>query len=151
MGYEVKLIVGEQCHTTDKLKRSENGEIEGESVYYPYERDENGEFIKTGIKHTYFMICAEIDLCKIGECNLSKALKVNHDKNHEWYWYDGNIETSSDCYGDKPEPISIHDCITALELDSEGSDYRRFKWALGMLKAIRDNDGHEMQVIWYGH
>lgn len=151
MGYEVKLIIGYEGTTGDKFSRSSVPEVDGNSLYYPYLKDENNDFIKTGIKETYFMVCATIDMCKIGNSHLYKALKVNHDKTHEWYWYDGDKDVRDDCYGDKPLPATIDECIVALRMDVQNDDYRRFKWALSLLESMKKNEGGDLKVLWYGH
>lgn len=150
MGYEVKILIGLPGMVSKKIERSTVGEIDGDSVYYPYVKDGNGVLVKTDVDETYFMIAAEIDLCKVGDSNLFKALEVNKDKKREYYWYgmDGNVRISDDRYGDKPELASLEDCIEALKKDVAESDYRRFKWALALLESMK---GSEMKVLWFGH
>jgi len=151
MGYEVKIMIGEVGMSANKMLREDKLKIESDGeAWYPYVRDEDDNFIKTDMIETYFMITAEIDLCKVGGSNLFKALKQNKDKLREYYWYgyDGNMRISEDRYGEKAELATIEDCIIALKKDVKESDYRRFKWALALLESMKDS---EMKVLWFGH
>lgn len=150
MGYEIKIMIGEVGHPSNKILRESELKIEDGEAWYPYVRDENNNFVKTDIIESYFMIAAEIDLCKIGDSHLCKALKLNNDKLREYYWYgyDGNMRISDDRYEDKPELATIEDCITALKKDIKESDYRRFQWALALLESMKDSN---MKVLWFGH
>ena len=154
MGYETRLIVGKACHTSDELKTG-GLIVDGseEYAYRPYLKDNEGELIKTGRKETYFMVYAVIELCKCGhESAISKIDFKNTDESHYWYWYgiDGNTQIVEDCYGEKSKPIPIKTVIDALEADVTNDDYRRFKWALGSLLAMKD-DPEEIEVLFYGH
>ena len=40
--------------------------------------------------------------------------------------------------------------ITALEKDAANDDYRRFKWALALLKSMKD-DPENIKVMLFGH
>lgn len=154
MGYEVKLLIGEVGTSGHKFKRSEQFEIDGDSIYYPYIKDENGDLVKTGVKETYFMVAAQIDLCKPGyNSNILAALRKNEDPSHEYYYYgsDGNTRIVEDCYGDKSDIHSIDEIISALKKDIESDSYRRFKWALSLLESMKNNDGGDFKVMWYGH
>ncbi|CAH9013223.1 hypothetical protein VP199E371_P0082 [Vibrio phage 199E37-1] len=154
MGYEIKLIIGEVGTSGDKYKRSDVGEVDGNSVYYPYLKDSLGNLIKTKVKETYFMVAAQVDLCKPGyNSSILNALRKNEDPNHEYYYYgyDGNTRVTEDCYGDKSDIHSIDEIINALRKDVEDSDYRRFKWALSLLESIKENGGSELKVMWYGY
>lgn len=64
---------------------------------------------------------------------------------------DGTITT--DCYGDHLGVIPIDEFIAALEEDYKEQKYRRFKWAINLLKTIKSTyDGdREVNVITYGH
>jgi len=151
MGYEVKIMIGEIGTSASKLLREKNPKVESDGeIWYPHAKDENGDFIKTGKNETYFMIAAEIDMCKIGSSHLFKALNKNTSDVSEYYWYgyDGNMRISEDRYGDKAEVATIEDCITALKKDVKESDYRRFEWALALLESMKDS---EMKVLWFGH
>lgn len=154
MGYEVKLLVGQACGREKKAKRSSHPEIDGDSIYYPYLKDLDGNFVYDGSYETYFMVTAHIDLCKPGyESSILAALRKNEDPNHEYYYYgsDGSTRISEDCYGDKSDIHSLGEIIEALKKDVLNDDYRRFKWALSLLESIRDNEGDDMKVMWYGH
>ncbi len=67
---------------------------------------------------------------------------------------DGTITT--DCYGDFLSVIPIDEFITALEEELRVNEpYRRFQWALVLLKSIRDtwDEGHkeDLAVVTFGH
>ncbi len=69
---------------------------------------------------------------------------------------DGQITT--DCYGDFLGVMDIDDFIFALEEDLKSDEkYRRFEWALALLKAIkaswvgREAEICKLKVITYGH
>lgn len=154
MGYETRLIIGKSSSLTgDEV---EYGEliIEDGEAYRPMLKDEKGEFIKTGRKEIWFQVIAEIDLCKCGyNSEIHKIDRVNKDESHIWYWFgsgDGDTRVTEDCYGDKPKPVPIKDVVAALEIDAEKDDYRRFKWALALLKSMQD-DPEGLTVLLYGH
>lgn len=124
MGYETKLIIGETS---------------------PY-ADKNGK--------QYFSVCGMIDLCKCGsDSEVSKIDWKNKTGRPVvyWYGYDGNKRVTKDWYDDMPRPVPILDVIRALEEDVQRDDYRRFRWALGMLRAMRENNGSDLQVLFFGH
>lgn len=152
MGYETRLIIGRAGTPSDEIKTGELTISDGEA-YRPYLKDEFGRYIKTGRTEVYFMEYASIDLCKCGyDSEISKIDWKNTDKNIFWYYYgsDGNTPIIEDCYGGKSEPVPIKDVIAALEKDVESSEYRRFKWALALLKSM-DDDSEELTVMFYGH
>jgi hypothetical protein len=65
---------------------------------------------------------------------------------------DGSITT--DCYGDYLGVIPIDEFIEALEQELQIEKYRRFEWALVLLKSIRDSwEGRNdrLKVITYGY
>ncbi len=150
MGYETTLLIGRECTTSDEIKRGPLVTEEGEA-YRPYLKDEDGAFIKTGAKETYFMIYAEIDLCKCGYTSeISKIDKENTDKGHHWIWASGGDERSEDLYGEKPKPVSFKAVIDALEKDYQDGEYRRFKWALALLNSMQD-ESEELSILMFGH
>jgi hypothetical protein len=106
---------------------------------------------------TFFMLYATIDMCKMGDSALFNLPWLNKTPEKErWYWYpptgDGNtVAAYEDRYGDIPQPIPIADVIAALEKDIETSEYRRFKWALDMLKALDDGKQIGLSVLMWGH
>lgn len=150
MGYETKLVIGEEGFTSDEIKRGELVIEDGEA-YRQYIKDEYDNFVRTGKKETYFSVIATIDLCKCGyDSAISEIDFKNNDESHFWYYYDGNEKTVNDCYGDKSKPVSIGEVVKALEKDVKNSDYRRFKWALDMLKSMESSDP-SLKVMFYGH
>jgi len=40
--------------------------------------------------------------------------------------------------------------VEALKKDAKDDDYRRFKWALALLEAMKD-DSERLSVLLYGH
>ncbi len=152
MGYEIKLIIGCKGSAGKKIERGNIGEIDCGLLHYPLLRNEDGSFKYTDIVETYFMIYAEIDLCKLGrDSHIGKILTENKSDKEEFYYFgsDGNTKITEDIYGSKPNEISVAKCIEALRLDVKDSDYRRFKWALALLESMKDEN--EISVIWYGH
>jgi hypothetical protein len=154
MGYETRLIIGRSCHTSDEIERGDLVIEDGETCR-PWLKDGKGEFIKTGRKATYFMVYAEIDLCKCGYLSeINKLDRINKDESHFWEWYgsgDGNKEITEDAYGEKPKPLPLSVVVDALEKDAKDNDYRRFKWALGLLKSMQDDAEENLSVLLYGH
>lgn len=151
MGYEIKLFVGKSGYSSREAKQSKDLMLVDGEVYYPYENDENGFLVYTGRTEIYFQVYGMVDLCCPG--NDSELLKLDW-KNKEaksvcWFFYhtDGNLEVRKDRYGDIAKPVPVADVIAALEKDYEAEEYRRFKWALGFLKAV-DPDS---EVMLYGH
>jgi len=82
------------------------------------------------------------------EARTEKANYLNKLSNHV---EDGTITT--DCYGDFLSAIPIDEFIEALEAELKRDDYRRFRWALVLLKSIKESwDFPErLRVITYGH
>lgn len=62
---------------------------------------------------------------------------------------DGTIIT--DKYGAYLGVIEIDDMIAAMEEDQKVEIYRRFTWALALLKSIKDNFDGELKIVTYGH
>ena len=153
MGYETKLYIGKSRFTSEETKKGELT-IENGECYRPYLKNKNGGFINTGRTETYFSVYAMIDLCKCGsESAIHKLNRQNEDKKHFWYFYgeDGNKPISEDRYGDSLKPVPIGDVIAAIECDMiENSEYRRFKWALGLLNTMKD-DNENLEILVYGH
>ncbi len=135
MGYETELVIG-RAHT-------------------PFPRETK----------SWFRVDATIDLRNCGSCHLlCLDWKRTQEDIAEYYWYaptgDGSTEISIDPYDTQSKAIPIKLVIEALEKDFEkskadyetGKGYRRFRWALGLLKAmIEDDGGEELSVIIFGH
>jgi hypothetical protein len=152
MGYETQLIIGSAGHTSDEIKKGDLIIEDGES-YHPYLKDEDGNFIYTGRKETWFQIMATIDLSKCGSGSAIHDIdRVNKDESHGWYWYesDGNTRTTEDKYGDQLKPVQLQVVIDALKKDIEKDDYRRFKWALALLESMVD-DRENLTCLIFGH
>ena len=150
MGYETKLIIGQSGHTDKECARGDLIIEDGEA-YRPYLKDENGRLIETGTDETYFSVYAIIDLCKCGsDSEISKIDCWNKDDSRFWYWYDGGEKRVEDHYGDKPKPVPIKTVIAALEKDLKNDDYRRFKWALSLLRGMAD-EKESITVLFFGH
>ena len=164
MGYEIKLLIGHATKPSPEFKDSKVGQIDGEGenayVYYPALKDKKGNFIPTGRKESTFLICAEVDMCKMGMGPFSTLVEKskNKDKKLVYRWFEGgNTTLTEDCYGDKFKPVPIKLVIEALEAEQkkealEGDyRYRRTAWALALLKSISETSGEEFTVLFYGH
>ena len=164
MGYEIKLIIGEAYNfTTPEVKRSETGEIDGNYIHYaPIKK--NGKEVKTGRKEHHFHTMAEIDLAKIGIGRLADLDSENQkvstaDKKNVYKWFltDGNTLVGEDRYGAKRNPVPIADVIKAIEADhmrdihDEDYRYRRYEWALALLKSMQEYQGENLTVILEAH
>lgn len=151
MGYETKLLIGVSSCLTEDENIYGDLIIENGEAYRPMQKDDNGSFLTTGKKETWFQIMAAIDLCKCGsDSAIHKIDRVNSDESHHWYWYDGNERITEDCYGDKPKPVPVSDVIAALRSDMKHENYRRFTWALALLETM-ENDPEGLSVLLYGH
>jgi len=162
MGYEVKLLIGQTHEEETDYKKADKPVIDNNALYWPYLEDEKGEWIPSGRTKTWFSLMATLDLCKIGDGPLSKLvekakIKAKKPKHFYYVYLDGNTEEEEDCYGDHFKPVEIAEVIKALEQEqaleaSKGENrYRRFVWALGLLKAIQSQDGEHVKVLFYGH
>lgn len=103
----------------------------------------------------YFAVYASIDMCKLGSDSSVLALDWQNKNEEGDYWYhfhrsDGDTPTKEDCYGDKPKPVPMKDVIRALEVDIGKEEYRRLRWALGLLKEMA-NDDENMSVLLFGY
>lgn len=150
MGYETTLLIGRSGTTIDEMEKGELVFEDGE-LYRPYLKNDKGHFITTGRKETYFSVYATIDLCKCGHASAMSGLdRKNTDENHFWMWYEGSEGRSEDTYGDRPKPVKINEVIAALEDDLKVDFYRRFDWALKLLKSM-ESDQDEISVMLLGH
>lgn len=127
MGYEIQMIVGVATDMNFKDKRKR-----------------------------FFMTYATIDMCKLGNCALMELDYQNkEDDDLVWEFYapagDGNTPVSEDRYGGIPKPIPIMDVIAALAKDTTTDGYRRFHWALSLLKAIEESSNETLHVMLWGH
>lgn len=153
MGYETKFIIGVRCQKSDELKLHKNLRLDGDkqSAYRPMCL-RNGKPIKTGKKSTYFMIYATIDLSKCSyDSQIMKLNRENKNENDYVYFYQGDTLIKTDLYDSYMNPIPIADVIAALEIDYENDDYRRYRWALDLLKSMNIDANNEIEVLFYGH
>jgi len=151
MGYETKLIIGTSSRHSEDESVYGDLVIEDGEAYRPMIKDDDGNFLKTGKKETYFFVMATVDLCKCGyDSNVHKLDGVNKDESHQWYWYERNDRIIEDCYGAKMKPVPLIDLIEALKLDIASDEYRRFKWALALLESMND-DNEDITALLYGH
>ena len=138
MGFEIKLLVGKACHQSPV-----------------FEKDEEGIYQQTAHREQWFRVDAEVDLCKCGSTSQLNKLydATKHtDPNHHYFLYglDGHIHFTEDLYGKKLQTVPIHEVIQALKVDASNDNYRRFPWALALLKSMED-DPEGFEVILYGH
>jgi len=104
-------------------------------------------------KAAWFEKMAVIDLCVLP--SPSDILQLDwKNKNKEplvcWYLDDGNTQVTEDSYGDMPKPLPIEQVSYAVMKDMASSEYRRLKWALGLLEAMED-DPEGLEVLITGH
>ncbi len=156
MGYELRMHIGQLSLEMDEYKTSKDPIIDGGTLYYPPAKDENGEEIKTGRMERSLMQYAELDLCNVGDSAIGKlAAKAARKKKppiNYGVYVDGNNTKEQDSYGDYYIPVSLDDAIKALTKDTQDHDYRRFKWALALLKAMRETDkGDQIIILFRGH
>ena len=109
-----------------------------------------------GDEGTYFQIYAHVDMCKMGNSSLFDLPWVNNTpEKNKWYFYpvcgDGETMVTEDCYGELLRPVPITDAIHALEKDIDNNDYRRFKWALALLKTMQEDSPEGLSVLMYGY
>lgn len=101
----------------------------------------------------YFSIYATVDLADAGDI-FTDLPRLSDGCGMRWYWHygDNNKEAVEDCYGDKLRPVPIEDVIEVLDLTDKENPYRRLRWALGLLRAMRDNSNDtRFAVLIYGH
>lgn len=60
--------------------------------------------------------------------------------------------TVTDKYGDNLGVIPVDEFLTALEESYKSEEYRRFKWAIDLIKSIKETIGsRELVIVTYGH
>jgi hypothetical protein len=155
MGYEIKLIIGKSLPSMAEIKRQTEPVIDNNTVYFPYVKDEKGDFVHTGKQEIDFLTVAELDLCKIGDGALLKLIvknqaKAKADKKNVHKCYQGDATLEKDCYGEPFLPEDLEKVIHAIEEDNVHEKYRRFDWALALLKSIHDTSPFQYNVIFYG-
>lgn len=128
MGYETELVIGVDTGST-------------------FNADQN---------EIYFQVYGTIDMCKMGRSAIHDLPTVNETpEKKRWYFFppagDGDAQVFKDRYGAFPRPVPIEDVIAALEKDVETSDFRRFKWALGMLRAMSSTGNEQLSVLSWGY
>lgn len=155
MGFEIKLIIGSDDSATPEHEKSKTPKVDGNYIYFPYLKDENGDYIETGRKQKVFLSIAEIKLRKPGPgalVNLYDENKKLVKKNIVYKWIaDGDTLEEEDCYGNKKVPVSIPKVIKALKKDNKPENYCRFDWALALLTSIEKTSPGQYSVIIYGY
>ncbi len=129
MGYEVRMKIGR-------------------AIDYSNDKEEVNEIS--------FLVDAEIDLSVIGGGALGKlvmksqtAAEENKKESYYFYGSDGNSRITRDNYDAPFSPVEIDEVIAAIE--SDGDEYRRFKWALALLNSIKETTRNEFKVIFFAH
>jgi hypothetical protein len=158
MGYEIKLIIGKTSSISNKEHVEDMTKPFSDGSGFEWKKDADGNPVFTGRTETFFDCMAEVDLCKVGEGKVSslvgevqKMAEKNADKCFYFYGTtDGNKSAKEDRYGDKLHPVPISDVLSALEADAELDDYRRFRWAIALLKSMKD-DSEGLEVMFWGH
>ena len=127
MGYETRLIIGQQ---TDRSNCEKDNEL------------------------FYFQEFARIDLCKLyRDYSFSRFNYYNQDTAMKQgtacsYFYDGDTSVIEDSYGIKMKSI---DASIVLSLLKEGDvDSRRVKWALALLESMLESTS-DLQVLLFNH
>lgn len=158
MGYDIKLLIGRALPEGPEYKQADKPEIDGDVLHWPYLEDAKGKWIPTGRTEIDFRLDIILDLCVIGHGPLGKLVekakvKVKKPKTvYKWY-FDGDTHEDEDCYGDRFTPVSIEEVVKALEKelkDTKEEPYRRFQWALALLKSMQEN-GKDIEILFYGH
>lgn len=126
MGYEIKMMVGKRTSIVFKNK-------------------------------VYFMVYADVDLCKLGydtplsEFISQKFMEAKNRKETVYiYGLDGNKEVTKDKYGEKLAIADIQKVYKVMSKEKEAKIYRRLKWALHLLKAMKD-DSEGLEVLFFGY
>jgi len=157
MGYETHIVIGFLGDPVPELAKDLTNPYEDGSGY-PYKKDKAGNPIKTGRMQRYLMPAVHLDLSKIDYSNLDllhdKYLKVTEENQNEFvYFYhsDRCTEFSEDNYGDPLVLVPFKDVLEAVRTDVQNSDYRRFRWLLGLMEAmaLTDNSKH-LVCVFYG-
>ena len=129
MGYETTLLIGELFNFQVAAKTPEK----------------------------YFQLISTLELCKTGKSAIWDLPWKNETPDEmKWYWYaptgDGNQQQYEDRYGDEPQPVPVADVLEALEEDALQDNYRRFKWAIALLKSIQDTSPNSnFPVLYWSH
>lgn len=167
MGYELKLYVVETNDTQRKdtvLPDGDNGgysvyseeDSTGSTAYYHYCRDGNKKIYCTKMKDTfvyvkYASLLAMVDICKPGVGSEVLALDSRSQPTGHYIYRDGgNTILAQDHYGKLLREASLHDTIEALKSDCASDDYRRYKAALAVLEAFKE-DFRDVKVLFFGH
>jgi len=151
MGYETRMYVGKSGHSNPEFEHETQAVLDVDYAYFPLKKDANDKPIPTGRTEIYFDVYAMVDMRKVGGSNLLKLDWINKESGTVvWYHYGeegGNNPTKEDRYGDYPKPLKICDVIDALEKDAAEDEYRRFNWALALLKDMPE----DTEVLLYGY
>lgn len=157
MGYEIKLYIGKVRLDHEEIARDMSKPYEDGSGF-EYQKDKEGEYIKTGRIEKYFSIYAMVDLCRCDYNGKTSALSAkshklgNENKDKYFYYFygsDGNTQVE-DRYGDYMHAMPIKDAIKALTADSQKDEYRRYKWAIALLNSMKD-DQENLEVLFFGY
>jgi hypothetical protein len=90
-------------------------------------------------------------LREVAECDV-KSLSMNKEAIDK---LSNDIEDgyiTKDRYGEPLGVIELDEFIAALEEDNKAEPYRRFQWALALLKSIKETHQEStIKVVTYGH
>lgn len=158
MGYEIKLYIGKAYRDCEEIARDMSKPYEDGSGF-EYQKDKDGNYVKTGRIEKYFSVYAMVDLCKCGYdskiYDLSgKSHKLANENKDKYFYYfygsDGNSQVVEDRYGDYMYAMPIKDTIKALTADRQKDEYRRYKWAIALLNSMKD-DQENLEVLFFGY
>jgi hypothetical protein len=155
MGYETHIILGSLREPMNELELDMENPFDDGSGY-PYKKDEKGNYINTGRQEQYIMSYAEVNLCKIYDSHLDKLIqkfRKAQGKNPDTFIYryhsDGDTRWTEDNYGDPLVSIPFDLVLNAVRKDVEENDYRRYRWLLGLMEAMKE-DHSEISCVFYG-
>lgn len=157
---EIKLFIGKSCLRGDELERDKEHPFSDGSGF-PYKKDADGNYIKTGRTEAWFKIMAEIELCKLGyqkdalNTLISETQKTARENKHRERFYvyglDGNQEFETDPCGDPLSPVPVKSVLQAMESSRVETDpYRRTEWAIALL-SVMAKDPENLEVMFWGH
>jgi hypothetical protein len=155
MGYDTHIAIGRLGLPFEEAKDDLTKPYEDGSGYECL-RDENGDYVLTGITSHSFDPYVEVNLCKIYNSHLSKVHEKYKDsplmdETNLVYIYqkDGNTRFEEDYYGDKLILAPFEEVFEAVKKDAEKDEYRRFRWLKSAMMSMEDNKS-ELHCIFYG-
>ena len=120
MGYEIKLIIGKECHA------------------------DHGRYFQIMAEINMCKVGADSHILETDYENKTGTPLVY------WYGYNGDTEINKDRYDMMPKPVPITEMHEAVFYDIQNDDYRRFQWAHALLSSMKDDtEGLSVLVYGY--